>query len=395
MAHIYASRVLETSTTTGTGALTLAGTSPTGFRPFSAVMTSPSDTCIYLIQGVDGSGNPTSEWEIGIGTYSASNTLTRTTVLSSSNANAAVSFSAGTKQVAIAADSTRVAQFDSVPQMRLPLTTSYPGVAPAGFLHLAAKETPGGVGGMVYRDAAGSLKAVQSSMSFQRLESARGGEAAPTVMGGIPSLTVANNSAGAAPASTSLSTSLRNTVVATTATGGTLGTQVSGPLRMWRGNGTGLGGFSYVERFSLLALQSGMRAFVGLADSLTALTNVDVLNAATTTPGKVGMGINANTGNWSLVNNTSGSAPTVLALGANFPVDTTSVFELGLYCPPNGSSIGYLIRNLGGGTETSGTLTTNIPTSTTFLAPSKMITNNATAAVASMRMYYWTVESDN
>lgn len=98
MALIVADRIKETSTTTGTGAFTLAG-AMTAFQAFSAVCTSPSDTCYYCIQAVDSGGNPTGEWEVGLGTYSAANTLTRTTVLSSSNAGSAVSFSAGTKQV--------------------------------------------------------------------------------------------------------------------------------------------------------------------------------------------------------------------------------------------------------------------------------------------------------
>lgn len=97
MAQIVADRVKETSTTTGTGALTLAG-AVTGFRAFSAVCTT-NDTCYYAIQAVDGSGVPTGDWEVGLGTYSGANTLTRTTVLASSNAGAAVSLAAGTKQV--------------------------------------------------------------------------------------------------------------------------------------------------------------------------------------------------------------------------------------------------------------------------------------------------------
>lgn len=96
MALIVADRVKETSTTTGTGAFTLAG-AMTGFRAFSAVC-AVADTCYYCIQAVDGDGNPTGEWEVGSGTYSAANTLTRTTVLSSSTGSA-VNFAAGTKQV--------------------------------------------------------------------------------------------------------------------------------------------------------------------------------------------------------------------------------------------------------------------------------------------------------
>lgn len=99
MALIWADRVLETSSTTGTGAFTLAG-AVTGFQAFSSIC-SPSDTFHYMIEGIDSSGVPTGEWETGYGTYSAANTLTRTIVEASSNSGSAVSFSAGTKRVAL------------------------------------------------------------------------------------------------------------------------------------------------------------------------------------------------------------------------------------------------------------------------------------------------------
>lgn len=96
MALIVADRVKETATTTGTGAFTLAG-AMTGYRAFSAVCAT-ADTCYYTIQAVDADGVPTGAWEVGLGTYSSANTLTRTTVLSSSTGSA-VDFSAGAKQV--------------------------------------------------------------------------------------------------------------------------------------------------------------------------------------------------------------------------------------------------------------------------------------------------------
>ena len=92
MAYIQKDRVKETTTTTGTGAVTLAG-AVTGFQAFSAVM-SVADTCYYVI--VSGTGT---DWETGTGTYSSASVLTRTTVLSSSNSGNAVNFSAGTKDV--------------------------------------------------------------------------------------------------------------------------------------------------------------------------------------------------------------------------------------------------------------------------------------------------------
>jgi hypothetical protein len=97
MSLIISDRVVETTTTTGTGAITLAG-AVTGYRAFSSKM-SVGDTCFYTIEAIDGSGNPTGEWETGFGTYSATNTLTRTTVKDSSNSGSAVTFSTGTKRV--------------------------------------------------------------------------------------------------------------------------------------------------------------------------------------------------------------------------------------------------------------------------------------------------------
>ncbi len=107
MPHVLKSRVAEVSTTTGTGAFTLAG-ALTGHQAFSAVCAT-SDTTEYVIVAVDGSGVPTGAWEEGIGTYSSANTLTRTTVVSSSNSNAAVNFSAGSKVVLLTPVAQRVA----------------------------------------------------------------------------------------------------------------------------------------------------------------------------------------------------------------------------------------------------------------------------------------------
>ena len=92
MALVLADRVKETTTTTGTGTVTLAG-AVTGYQSFSAI--GNANTTYYVI-----AGQGTAEWEVGIGTYTSSGTtLSRTTILASSNAGSAVSFSAGTKDV--------------------------------------------------------------------------------------------------------------------------------------------------------------------------------------------------------------------------------------------------------------------------------------------------------
>jgi hypothetical protein len=94
MPLIKADRVKETSTSTGATTFALAG-AVTGFRAFSSVC-SVGDTFYYVIDSDSGS-----EWETGLGTYSATNTLTRTTVYASSNSGSIVTFSSGTKNVYI------------------------------------------------------------------------------------------------------------------------------------------------------------------------------------------------------------------------------------------------------------------------------------------------------
>jgi hypothetical protein len=91
MALILADRIKETTVSTGSGPITL--TPASGFQTFSTI--GNGNTTYYTISAQSGT-----EWEVGIGTYnSAGNTLTRNTVLSSSNSGSPVSFSAGTKDV--------------------------------------------------------------------------------------------------------------------------------------------------------------------------------------------------------------------------------------------------------------------------------------------------------
>ncbi len=100
MAWYVYDRICETSTTTGTGAMTLAGAVP-GFQAFDDYLTVGS-TVNYLIEAVDADGVATGEWETGVGTYSATNVLTRTTIRDGSQTTP-VPFSAGTKRVHLAA----------------------------------------------------------------------------------------------------------------------------------------------------------------------------------------------------------------------------------------------------------------------------------------------------
>ena len=92
MALVVKDRVKVSSTTTGTGTFTL-GAAAAGFQDFSVI--GDGNTTYYTIAGVG-----SNEWEVGIGTYTASGTtLSRDTILESSNSGSAVDFSAGDKDV--------------------------------------------------------------------------------------------------------------------------------------------------------------------------------------------------------------------------------------------------------------------------------------------------------
>ena len=94
MAFVLNDRVKQTSTTTGTGTFSLTGTE-TGFETFVAGIGTTNST-FYCI-----SHDGTSEFEVGIGTVTdaSPDTLSRDTIISSSNSDNAVNFTTGTKTV--------------------------------------------------------------------------------------------------------------------------------------------------------------------------------------------------------------------------------------------------------------------------------------------------------
>jgi hypothetical protein len=120
MALVINDRVKETSTTTGTGTIDLAGAA-TGFETFVAGIAT-GNTTYYTIfnQG-------TTEWEVGLGTVTDAtpDTLARTTVISSSNGDAAVNFTSGTKDVFCTLPASKAVYLDS--------TGTPVGAASAGF----------------------------------------------------------------------------------------------------------------------------------------------------------------------------------------------------------------------------------------------------------------------
>jgi len=139
MALVIADRVKVTTTTTGTGTLSLTGAA-TGFQDFSVI--GDGNTTYYAVSSALGS-----EWEVGIGTYTASGTtLSRDTIFDSSNSGSAVNFSAGTKDVYVVYPASKAVMKDaagSVPATTfasVALTTGTISTTPSSNTDIANKE---------------------------------------------------------------------------------------------------------------------------------------------------------------------------------------------------------------------------------------------------------------
>jgi len=91
---LYADRVKDTTTSTGTGPITLANSAPTGYQTFATAFGSTSLTVAYCIADQSGAN-----WEVGTGVFNGTTGLTRVTVLASSSAGSPVNFTTGTKDV--------------------------------------------------------------------------------------------------------------------------------------------------------------------------------------------------------------------------------------------------------------------------------------------------------
>ena len=119
MALVLSDRVQESSTSTGTGAFTLAGAS-NGFQSFNSGVGTGNST-YYCI-----SDSTNNAWEVGIGTYTHSTTsLSRDTVLASSNSGSLVTFGTGTKQVFVTYPAKKSAMTSGITENKAIIDTNY------------------------------------------------------------------------------------------------------------------------------------------------------------------------------------------------------------------------------------------------------------------------------
>ena len=202
MALVLADRVKDTTTTTGTGSVTLSGSPPAGFQSFGAAIGN-GNTTYYTISGG-------SQFEVGIGTYnSAGPTLNRDTVLSSSNSGSLVNFSAGTKDVFVTYPAEKSVNEDATGNVNIDITGN------ATTATRATNLIAGAAGSVPYQTAANTTAFLASASGVLV-----GGN--PPTFSTTPTLTGTNFTAIPNAALSNSSVTIGTTAVALGATSATL-----------------------------------------------------------------------------------------------------------------------------------------------------------------------------
>ena len=156
------------------------------------------------------------------------------------------------------------------------------------------------------------------------------------------------------------------------------------------------GGFFFVCRWGPATgvATSTNRAFVGMANVTTAPSDAEPSSITNI----VGMGWDAADTNIQIMHRGTG-AVTKVNLGASFPVpttDRTKAYELVMFSPPGSTqSVSYTVTDLGTAATTSGTISTNMPTNTTLLAPRGWMSVGGTSSVIGIALMSLYLETDD
>ncbi len=383
MPHITADRVRETSTTTGTGVLTLAG-AVAGFRTFASVM-ADADTAHYVVSNRDAA-----EWEVGLGTWNTGGLFTRTTVLSSSNAGAAVNFSAGTKDVHLTLPAARTLQLDDGLGIPIPPASAIPS-APASGIELftisrATRSLPGFIG------PSGVDTFLQPALFGNRVMLINPGSGTGIGSVGLTPTTAATLS-HPAPGTATLAESLYRTRFQTSTTAGNASGVRDAVNTHWRGNSAGRGGFMVHMRICTGSIAlAGAQVMAGLSSSTAALAGEPSSSMNDF------IGICKDQADTDLFFSRRAGAGAATRVNLTIAYAVNVVLDLWLFSRPNGSEIGArVVRQNFDGSSTvllDTTYNTSIPANTQLLGRHLQVRNGATAAAANVEMARVYSESD-
>lgn len=153
----------------------------------------------------------------------------------------------------------------------------------------------------------------------------------------------------------------------------------------YRGDAAGFGGFHMRWKWGMNTAVSLQRTAVGLWGNTGATATTQSPSALTNC---IFMGNDSGDTNMQIMHNDASGTCTKINLGASFPANsTTAIYDLDLFAAPNAASVGYRVRNLVSGAVSEGTLSTDLPPTTTFLVPHAYANNGGTAAAVILDFY--------
>ena len=340
MALISADRIKETTTTTGTGNVTLAG-AVSGFRTFASVMAN-NDTCLYCIALA-------AEWEVGLGTFvSATPALARTTVFASSNGGALVSFSAGSKEVFIT---------DIAERFVLPQLTAAP-TAPSSGVFMWARNRAGRWF-PEFEGPSGLDSSLQPALFGNNVTMWLPGTGTTAAISFGVSWTNATTQAHPTIADTSIMTSIRRaTYTTTTTSGNATGVRSTAPLAIRNR------GFFFFARFGILTYVSTMQIMVGLAAASGILggdpSAVNDMIAMTKDTGET---------TWQVTTRDTSTASKTSTGRTTAAAGNAEIFDFTAFCKPAASKITVRVVDIGTQTVLVNNVekSSNLPTNATAL----------------------------
>lgn len=134
-----------------------------------------------------------------------------------------------------------------------------------------------------------------------------------------------------------------------------------------RGSAPGQGGFTFSTRWNRVTPSPNNRGFFGLFNSVNNPTATQFFATTAAWIDCIGVGYEADSGNYRLYHNDASGAPTIIDLGASFPVAVDDTYQLTLHCKANDSIIYYMLENRSTGARIIGSVNTNLPSNTAFL----------------------------
>lgn len=186
-------------------------------------------------------------------------------------------------------------------------------------------------------------------------------------------------SANGTLASTNLLTSRPRLVLTSSTTANNDSRLAGSPLAWWFGNAAGLGGFRVEFDWGVVTTQTTMRIAVGLKSTAAFVLSTNEPSALTDF---IAMACDAGDTNMQIMHNDGSGTATKVDLGSSFPKTANVVYRAVFEAAANGSTVDYEVTRLDSAATASGTLSSNLPSSTTFMLPAYSFGNGGTAAAA-------------